>query len=228
MRRLILVTLMLLPLNAQAETLMVGGKAFNVPQPQGMCDLDTDNQSEAIFAEVIRSGNVGANDVVKVFADCKQLKALRADERNDLTYYGSISIPQTGDKYQGSRAEYIEEARTALKQKEQLLGAMGISKAKAAGNKALEDQGMEGLGIASADFLGEVSASGESVQIGTVQTNKSPNGANKKVAGVATMSLIKGEQIVVNMHALYEGKKTTEALQKYADRYYGKLIKAND
>lgn len=229
MRTLTALSLCLLPLTLNAKTTSATHADFDLPEPPGMCVLEGKTEAEQLLVDFITMGNMGANEVITVFADCKQLEDFREEKRGDLTYYGSITIPQTEEKYAGTRKEYIKEARAALDKQSELLGAMGISRAKEAGDKTTDRMDLMGFGIEDAEFLGEVGASGETVQIGTVQTNKTPGGDEpKKVAGVATMSLIKGEQIVVNMHALYEGKDTIDALKTYSDSYYKKLIKAND
>jgi len=187
-------------IDAQAATVTLLGRPIEVVIPNGYCEAGN-HPADAEMVRRTREGIGNSNQIIVLFADCKELEDFRKDKRTMIDNYGQMLAQQTPKgqilSFKGvSRAEYIQKISDRSSYfPEAFKKAEARAKEFIPGNPSIEN-----LGLLSTDSNG--------LYFGLLMVLSNDTGKLRTVVGVSGMTLVKERSISINLYQVY--KKTPD------------------
>ncbi|MBF0093341.1 MAG: hypothetical protein HQL34_02225 [Alphaproteobacteria bacterium] len=198
----------------------VAGRQLVLSPPSGYCALGGDRADEADLIDRLRAGNAGRNRVLLAYARCDELERWRAGGERVLLHHGHVLTALTGGKEvpldgtsRGAFITHLERSVPKL-DRDALRNAV---------NKAVEGAGLGQLahfkqGIAGKDDNALHVASLEVFEMG---------GRETAVAGMTSITLLKGLVISANLYRPFETEASFEPLLADAHATAAAMVAAN-
>ena len=201
-RTLLIFAIALFTINAEAAPVNLLGRTIDPVIPTGYCEIGghtADTEIVNLAKELIGT----SNQILALFADCKELDDFRNGRRIMLDNYGQI-LAQTpeGQLYalKGvSRSEYIQ------KLSDQGFTPDDFKKAEARVKQYIpEYQSHESLGLLSIDTNG--------LYVGLLMTIADAEGRPRPILGVIGMTLVKELPFTINLYQAYRNEPDLSGL----------------
>jgi len=180
--------------DAQAATVTLLGRSVEIVIPNGYCETGN-NPADAEMVRRTREGIGNSNQIIVLFADCRELEKFRRGKGSMLDNYGMI-LAQTP---KGQLRAFKGVTRPEFIQK--ISGKANFSDAFKKAEARIKQfvpslQSQENLGLLSADSNG--------LYVGNLLTMTDDEGKPRTIVGVMGMTLVKELSISINLYQVYK------------------------
>lgn len=208
----------LLALEAEAGTVNLLGRSIEAAIPAGYCEYGP-HPAEAELVRRFREVIGNSNQILAMFADCKELEDFRKGRRAMLDNYGQIVAQSPKGQLRAlkgmSRTEYIQKMSGRT---------YDFSEAFKKG-EARAQQFVPGLQLA--ENLGILSADSNGLYTGVLMTVPDDAGRQRPVIGIVGMTLVKEMPITINLYQPYRNSPDLRALLARQQSAIAILVRVN-
>lgn len=181
-------------LEAEAATVNLLGSSIEAAIPTGYCEVGA-HPAEAEIVSRTREGIGNSNQILVMFADCKELADFRKGRRTMLDNYGQILAQTPKGQLHAlkgvSRSEYIQKMSGQVKKFPE-----SLKKAETRLKQFIPGLQLgENLGILSTDSNG--------LYVGLLMTMADDTGRPRPIIGVVGMTLVRELSITINLYRAY-------------------------
>ena len=204
MRALLVLVITLLSVYVEAAPVNLLGRTINLIIPEGYCEAGG-HPAETKLVNRIRKAMGTSNQILALFADCKELDDLRKGRRAALDNYGLILAQTPKGQLRPlkgvSRSEYIQMIRAQIGHVPD-----GLKEAEARIKQYFPAmlQSYENLGLLGTDSNG--------LYVGLLQTWIDDTGRPKPLLGVVGTTLIKKLTFSINLYQAYRNSPDLRGL----------------
>jgi hypothetical protein len=196
-------------LPAEARKADIGGVAIEFPAPEGYCDLERERPQDAKLWSTVEAALAGANQLLAMSVDCKQLDDWRAGNRpylDDLAQY-QTRADLAGRTFPDDPEGHIRQICQVMRsQSDSVLDQMKQNITERV-EKALE--GVKHSGISNVGVLGEDPGA---CFWGVMQSFALPDGSKKVQAALTAFTLQRGKLVYLYLFSPYVGPETFDKL----------------
>jgi hypothetical protein len=218
LRLLLSVAITLLSIGAQARLVNLLGRPIELVIPSGYCEFGG-HPADSELVSRAREGIGTSNQILALFADCKELDDFRKGNRPMLDNHGQILAQnQKGQlrAFKGvSRPEYIKNMSA---QAGYLPDA--LKKADARLKQFPWYQNNENLGLLATDSNG--------LYVGLLMTVTDATGRPRAIVGVVGFTLVKEISITINLHQVYRSTPDLRGLLARQQTAMASFVRANN
>lgn len=217
--RTILVTVItLLSAGAEAATVNLLGRTIEIVIPAGYCEVGG-HPAEAELVRRTKEGIGDSNQILVLFAECKELEDFRKGRRTMIDNYGQILAQTPKGQLRAikgvSRAKYIQEISGKSNWTEAFKKAEVRVKQYAPGY-----QSQENLGLISTDANG--------LYMGILMTLTDDKGRPRPIIGVVGMTLVKELSISINLYQGYRKAPDLRGILARQQSAMANFVRANN
>lgn len=219
LRLLLSVVLTLLSVGAEAGPVNLLGRSIEPVIPAGYCEVGghpADTKLVSHTREVIGT----SNQILALFADCKELDDFRKGKKTMLDNYGQILAQTPKGQLRAlkgvSRPEYIQKMSAQS-------GYMpeAFKKAEARVRQYVPGfQSQENLGLLATDSNG--------LYVGLLMTMADDTGRPRSIVGVAGMTLVKELSFSINLYQVYKTTPDLRGLLARQQAAMASFVRANN
>jgi hypothetical protein len=195
------------------------GQIVNAAIPTGFCEVGN-HPADAEMVGRTREVIGNSNQILALFADCKELDDLRKGKRLMLDNYGQILAQTPKGQLRAikgvSRSEYIQKISAksgnmpdALKQAENRVKQY-----------VPKYQSHESLGLLGTDTNG--------LYVGLLMSMTDDTGRARSILGVVGMTLVKEFSITINLYQVYKNSPDLRGLLSRQQGAIASLVNANN
>ncbi len=203
LRAPILFLIALLALEAEAATVNLLGRSIEAAIPTGYCEVGA-HPAEAEIGSRTREAIGNSNQILAMFADCKELEEFRKGRRTMLDNYGQILAQTPKGQLRAlkgiSRSEYIRKISGKANDFTEAI-KKGETRAK---QFVTGLQTVENLGLLSTDSNG--------LYTGVLMTMPDDTGRPRSIIGIVGMTLVKEMSISINLYQAYRNSPDLRGL----------------
>lgn len=219
LRALIVLITTLLSLEAEAGTVNLLGRPIEAIIPTGYCVVGG-HPADAEMVSLTREGIGNANQILALFADCKELEDFRKGRRIMLDNFGQILVQTPKGQLRAlkgiSRTEYIQKmSGVSSYMPEALKRAEARVKQYAPGY-----QDHANLGLISTDSNG--------LYMGLLMTMTDDTGRHRPIVGVVGLTLVKELSISINLYQAYRSSPDLRGLLARQQSAMASFVRANN
>lgn len=218
MRMTLVIVITLLSIGAEAATVNLLGRTIAVVIPAGYCEFG----GHPAEAELVRSTKecIGdSNQILVLFAECKELENFRKGRRTMLDNYGQILAQTPKGQLRAikgvSRSEYIRRLSSKSSWEEALKKAEARVKQYFSGY-----QSSESLGLISTDANG--------LYMGILMTLTDDKGSPRQIIGVIGITLVKELSISINLYQVYRKEPDLRGILLRQQSAMANFVRANN
>ena len=193
--------------------------------PQNMCPLDASVPAEKVVLDYMTSSNQGTNEVVTVFADCNELKALAAGQRPGLDHYGSVLRQTQLSGITSTRAEYLASAKDLYSGSDAMM-LSALNSARDINTNGMAANSLSPVSNMNATSKGVLHQDANVVVMGAQQSH-SIGGKTITVSSTAGLTLIGSTPVSVNLYAPASEPNASANASASLTNYVAALVKAN-
>jgi hypothetical protein len=208
----------LLAFEAEAATVNLLGRSIEAAIPTGYCEVGG-HLAEAEIVSRIREGIGNSNQILAMFADCKELEDFRNGRRTMLDNYGQILAQTPKGQLRAlkglSRSEYIrkisgktndftEAFKKAETRVKQIVPGLQLG---------------ENLGILSTDSNG--------IYVGLLMTMPDDTGRARSIIGIVGMTLVREMSITINLYQPFKNSTDLRGLLARQQSAIASLVRVN-
>ena len=219
LRVLLVFLIALLSLEAEAATVNLLGRSIEVVIPTGYCGLGP-HPAEAEIVRRFREEIGNSNQILAMFADCKELEDSRKGRRTMLDNYGQIVAQTPKGQLRAlkgiSRTEYIQK----------LSGRTNDFSEAFKKGEARVQQFVPGLQLA--ENLGILSTDSNGLYAGVLMTMPDDAGRPRPIIGIVGMTLVKEMPITINLYQPYRNSPDLRGLLARQQSAIAILVRVND
>ena len=219
LRTLLFSLITLFSIGAEAATVNLLGRPIEVVIPTGYCEVGG-NSADAELVQRTKAGIGNSNQILSLFAECKELEDFRKGRRKMLDNYGQIlAVTPKGQLLvmKGvSRSEYIRKI-TALS-----------NYMPEAFKKAEERAKQYVPGYQSQENLGLISTDSNGLYAGMLMTLTDDTGHPRQIVGVLGMTLVKELSISINLYQAYRSSPNLRGLLARQQSAIANFVRANN
>lgn len=202
LRLLLLSLFTIIAVDLQAATITLLGRSVEIVIPNGHCEFGN-HPADAEMVRRVKEGLGDSNQIIVLFADCREVVRFRGGKGAILDNYGQILAATPKGQLRAlkgvTRPEFIQKISGKINPSD------AFKKASARLQKIDPSyQLQENLGILSADSNG--------VYIGILLTMTDDAGKPRRVLGVTGMTLVKDLAISINLYQAYNKSPDLEGL----------------
>ena len=214
----IIVLIIFLTTDAAASPVNLSGRMIEAVIPTGYCEADAHPTVIKVMDRVGKTiGN--SNQILAMFADCKELIELREGGRKMLDNYGLILAQTPKDKLlilKGvARSEYIKTVKGQVN-----YFPDAIKKAETRVKQFVPGLGVENLGMLSADSNG--------IYIGLLMTMADETERPRATIAVMGMTLVREISITINIYQAYWNSPDLRGLLARQQAAMATFVRANN
>jgi len=218
LRLLLLSLFTFFAINAQAATAMLLGRSIEIVIPNGYCEFGN-HPADAEMVRRVREGIGNSNQIIVLFADCRELEKFRRVKGSMLDNYGQI-LAQTP---KGQLRAFKDVTRPEFIQK--MSGQTNFSDAFNKAETRLKQfipsfQSQENLGLLSTDSNG--------LYVGALATITDDEGKPRTIMGVLGMTLVKELPISINLYQVYKKSPDLRGLLIRQQSAMAGFVRANN
>lgn len=219
LRLLLSVVLTLLSIGAEAGPVNLLGRPIEPVIPSGYCEVGG-HPADTELVSRTREGIGTSNQILALFADCKELDDFRKGKKTMLDNYGQILAQTPKGQLRAlkgvSRPEYIQKISAQS-------GYMpeAFKKAEARVRHYVPGfQSQENLGLLATDSNG--------LYVGLLMTMTDDTGRPRSIVGVVGMTLVKELSITINLYQAYKNTPDLRGLLARQQTAIASLVRANN
>jgi len=206
-------------LEAQAATVNLLGRSIDVVIPTGYCEAGG-HPAEAELVSRTREGIGNSNQILALFADCKELEDFRKGRRTMLDNFGQILAQTPKGKLRAlkgvSRSEFIRKMSGNANDFTE-----AFKKAEARAKQYFpEYKSHENLGLLSTDS--------NELYVGLLMTHTDDSGRPRQIVGVVGMTLVKEFSITINLYQAYRNSPDLRGLLARQQSAMASFVRANN
>ncbi|MFH1241537.1 MAG: hypothetical protein V1689_04165 [Pseudomonadota bacterium] len=204
--------------DAQAASVTLLGRSIEIVIPNGYCEAGN-NPADAEMVRRVREGIGNSNQIIVMFADCRELGKFRRVKGFMLDNYGQI-LAQTPKgqlrAFKGvTRPEFIQKMGGKANFND------AFKKADARLKQVVPSyQSGENLGLLSTDSNG--------LYIGVLSTITDDDGKPRTIVGVLGMTLVKELAISINLYQAYQKSPDLRGLLVRQQSAMAGFVRANN
>ena len=79
--------LVLSPIPARAEEVVLGGRNLHLPVSDGYCALDAANEIDSLLIKIMEDMQRGSSELAAYWVDCEQIARFRSGESDDFSSF---------------------------------------------------------------------------------------------------------------------------------------------
>jgi hypothetical protein len=218
LRLLLLSLFAFFAVDAQAASVTLLGRSIEIVIPNGYCEAGN-NPADAEMVRRTREGIGNSNQIIVLFADCRELEKFRRGKGSMLDNYGMI-LAQTPKgqlrAFKGvTRPEFIQK----ISGKANFSDAFKKAEARI---KQIDPslQSQENLGLLSTDSNG--------LYVGNLLTMTDDEGKPRTIVGVLGMTLVKELSISINLYQVYKKSPDLRGLLVRQQSAMAGFVRANN
>jgi hypothetical protein len=215
---LLSVIITLLSIEAEAGPVILLGRSIEPVIPSGYCEVGGHPSDTEIVSRTRQ--NIGnSNQILALFADCKELDDFRKGRRKMLDNYGQI-LAQTPKGqlrvFKGiSRQEFIQNLSARSDNMPE-----AFKKAEVRVKQYVSGYRLENLGLLATDSNG--------IYIGTLMTITDDSGLPRPIVGVVGMTLVKELSFSINLYQAYKVAPDLRRLLARQQTAIANFVRANN
>jgi hypothetical protein len=208
---------------AVAEQVTVGNVTLTLPPPQGYCDLDPRQASDARLLNLVGTA-LGANRLLAMSAECTQLSDWRTGRRRLLANYMQFQTLRAWEySMPAPPAEVVKATCNQLRaQGERLSQQVGPEV-----QRRLESA-MSTIRFGEQKFMGVVHEDATGCYAALLQRIRAETGEDIEQATISGITTVKGKLIYVYGFAPFAGGTVVQGLLEQVKTSVGALQGAND
>lgn len=219
LRAPILFLIALLALKAEAATVNLLGRSIEAAIPAGYCEVGA-HPAEAEIVSRAREAIGNSNQILAMFADCKELEDFRKGRRTTLDNYGQILAQTPKGQLRAlkgvSRSEYIQKMSGQAKNFPE-----AFKKAETRLKQSVPGlQPLENLGILSTDSNG--------LYVGLLMTMTDDTGRPRPIVGIVGMTLVREMSITINLYQVYRNSQDLRGLLARQQSAIANFVRVNN
>lgn len=197
-------------------TVVDGAKSAAPALPAGMCPLDPNQDADRNAISEMHISAQGEYKLLSVFAECRQLTALRAGSQQVrfLSQYGTVIEQQNAPAT-------LNRASTVLA----LSSAIGLTSAFASEPTQASKSEGKAMGVRNASYHGIIKQTADFIVVGAEQRHIMRK-QEYAVAAVSLISVTKGNIVTVNFFAPMVDDSTYTTLGTQAEAYFNQTLAA--
>jgi hypothetical protein len=216
--RILLVSLItMFSIVAEAATVNLLGRTIEVVIPAGYCEVGG-NPAENELVRRTKEGIGDSNQILVLFAACKELEDFRKGRRTMIDNYGQILVQTPKGQLRAirgvSRAKYIQEISAKSN------WADAFKKAEARIKQYSPGYQSENLGLISTDANG--------LYMGILITLTDDKVGPRPVIGVVGMTLVKELSISINLYQVYRKEPDLRGILLRQQSAMANFVRANN
>lgn len=219
LRSLLIFLVAFLALEAEAATISLLGRSIDVVIPTGYCEAGG-HPADAELVSRTRDGIGNTNQILSLFADCKELDDFRRGRRVLLDNYGQILAQKPKGQLRAikgvSRSEYIRKMSAQANYFPE-----AFKKAEARARQFVP-------GYKSHESLGLLSTDSNGLYVGLLMTIGDEAGRPRPVVGVVGMTLVRELSISVNLYQAYRNTPDLRGLLARQQSAMANFVRANN
>jgi hypothetical protein len=191
---------------AMAAATTIGGVAVNLPPPAGFCELSASNASDQRMISTLtdllaKSGN----KLLGMSADCGQLAAWRAGNRQLLDDFAQYQTPIAGmDK---PPSEPVAQTCSVLRAQGEKILANQMPDIKARVENTLKQIKMN-----ETNFLGVLAEDPDACYAALIQKIRTEAGTDKTQVTMFAVTIVRNRSVFLYRFAVYRDAKTVDAV----------------
>lgn len=218
LRVLIVLTTVLLSLGAEAGTVNLLGRPVEAVIPSGYCEVGG-HPADTELVSRTKEGIGTSNQILALFANCKELEEFRNGRRAMLDNYGQILAQTPKGQLRAlkgvSRSEYIQKiSAQSNRPSEAFKNAEARAKQYVPGYQGLD------LGLLSTDFNG--------LYVGLLMSMTDDTGRPRAIVGVVGMTLVKEFSVTINLYQAYKNTPDLRGLLALQKSAIANLVRTNN
>lgn len=218
LRTLLFSVITLFSIGVEAATVNLLGRPIEVVIPTGYCEVGG-HAADAELVKRTKEGIGNSNQILALFAECKELEDFRKGRRTMIDNYGQILAQTPKGQLRAmkgvSRSEYIQKISALSNYMPE-----AFKKAEARAKQYIPGyQSQENLGLISTDTNG--------LYMGILMTLTDNNGHPRQIVGVLGMTLVKELSISINLYQAYRSSPNLRGLLARQQSAMASFISAN-
>ncbi|MEI6610313.1 MAG: hypothetical protein WCO53_11300 [Deltaproteobacteria bacterium] len=203
---------------AEAATVNLLGRTIEIVIPAGHCEVGG-HPAEAELVRRTKEGIGNSNQILVLFAECKELEDFRRGRRTMMDNYGQILVQTPKGQLRAikgvSRAKYIQEISAKSNWADAFKKAEARVKQHSPGY-----QSQENLGLISTDANG--------LYMGMLGTLTDDKGRPRQIIGVVGMTLVKELSISINLYQGYRKVPDLRGILARQQSAMANFVRANN
>jgi hypothetical protein len=209
--------------SAFAKDAQIGSAALTLPSPEGYCELNDKEPSDARALKEIGNLLAGAqNELLSMSADCSQLEAWRVAKVPALDDYVQYQTPTGTKESNVPRAASVKGFCANMRTEGDKVSAI-IPDLNARVVTALK-----GAKFDETNFLGVLAEDADACYYGLLQKLRTEVGTEKTQVTVAATTVVKGKVVYYNLYTVYrDGADTLATALERHRRNVPALLAAN-
>lgn len=223
-RSILLLSTLLLAAPAQAKDVTIGKTSIALTLPAGFCDMDPSQASDDRIMKAVESMLAGANRLLAMSAECKQLTQWREGKRPLLSDFSQV---QTSTRMM--EAESPPNPQAALKEICATLRTDGEKAVVglASDMKSRIEAALKEVKQNQVRFLGVVAEDPTACYAVIVQRMKAETGKDVTLMALSATAYVKGKIVFYYLYAPYQNNYTVTALLARHKTNVAALLAAN-
>ena len=219
LRLLLSIVIPLLSIGAEASPVTLLGRSIEPVIPSGYCAVGG-HPADTELVSSTREGIGTSNQILALFADCKELDDFRKGRRTMLDNYGQILAQTPKGQLRAlkgvSRPDYIQKMSSG-----QAGFTDAFKKAEARAKQYVRGyQSHENPGLHSTDSNG--------LYVGLLMTMTDHTGRPRPIVGVAGLTLVKELSFTINLYQAYRNTPDLRGLLARQQTAIASFVRANN
>jgi hypothetical protein len=206
-----------------AKDAKIGSATLALPSPDGFCELNQQQPSDARVLKIIGDLVTGVgNELLTVSAECSKLEAWRVGKQPALDDYAQYQTPASSKEANLSRAPVVKEFCASMRAEgEKTIAGMTPDLS------ARMEAAIKGAKFNEMTFLGVLAEDADACYFGLIQKVRTETGIEKIQVTVAATTVVKGKAIFYNLYTVYQDADTATAALARHQRSLAALFAAN-
>ena len=202
----------------------IGGTQITFPMPSGMCLTSRRHPRDRAVHEYMDRANAGRSRILMIIVECKELRAYRAKKLELLGNYGMTAIPSRmiTRQIRQPRATFIRQMTAFFRGR-----GMAMLENKKDDYARRIEGALPGLKVNQQKFLGVLHTDKDGLHLGFLQKLTFPTIGTVVVAGVFSMTVLKGKMIGLYRYKHYKGLDTIANLMNLQKSWVAQSVKVN-
>ena len=197
--------------HAETVAVDVGGESIKLNVPKGFCQLNQDLPGDSRLLNLIKGGLRGRNELLLMYADCKQLEAWRAGKKKTLDDFGQVQTPLRTMRtdLRGKSKATINSICSAMRKAQP--GFFGAIKEQV---QKRFDELQANIKFNQSKFLGVLHGDDEACYSAIIQKLKTELGDPKTIISVYAITVLRGRLLFLYAFASADDAETISHLLK--------------
>lgn len=206
-----------------AKDAKVGQTSITLTAPPGQCELDASQPGDARTLQLVRAA-IGSNQLLAMYADCKQLADWRMGKRGQLEDFAQyqISSEAADQPPPPDPAQNLKQICASLREEGEKLMA-GL----AADVKQRLEQALKTIQVNQMRFLGVVADEANACYGAIAQRLRAENGRDITLVGLSATTYVRGKLVYYYLYSHYRSAQTVTALLAEQKLNIAALLAAN-